>query len=309
MTQLENINSKLDSTEHSHIGDAVFWTVRENRIDPSELRNAFQETDLPKNVIPKDPTPEIAFRRAIDKAKLKHAQRGFNRSQDRSEDYLLRKISETHEAIVWAVVKESCVLDDTATERRNSKTLEYETLDKITLDRVTGRVTCINEHAMSEVVAGNYEDELFSFNSSDLRTILLKLMDTFSGIAIRPTGGIYFVPSTNAEKLKALQGVLENLSPGSSLGIINLYGTEDSEAALRQAAMEDLETSVNRLSEELEGFDDSTRDSTIEKRLKKAGELRKRVDMYVTLLDISRENLECGLGEVEKSLSELLGLN
>lgn len=309
MTKIEQINSRMGNTNGptEHIGDGVFWSVSDARVEPSTLRSLFDERDLPVDVIPKDPKPETGFRRAITRAQTKQSHRNLHADKE-DEQFLLRKIDEDSDSIVWGVVQETKTQGTPTSGSLISTTLDHHTVDRIVFDKVSGRVVSDNGHELSDVVSRMYQEEVGMFNSSDILEVLRRTVDRFMAIPIRPSGGIYFVPSRYADDLERLREVVGLVSTGSFIGVMNLFGTPDSQEALTRSTLEDMETSLNRLQEELKDFSDTTRQSTLEDRADRLRDLRERVEMYSSILGFAKDGLEQGFQEAERTLQKMLGV-
>lgn len=309
MTSIDNINSRMAATGAEHIGDGVFWSINDVGVEPSTLRELFTENNLPTDVIPKDPKPEAGFRRAIYRAQTRQSHRNLTAGKE-DEQFLLRKIDEDSETIAWGVIEERKTQGAPTVNSLITATLDHHTVDRLTFDKQSGRIHSETNHDLSRIVSVLFEEEVGKFNSHDILEVLRSMMDRFMAVPIRPSGGIYFVPDKYAEDLANLRKVISQISQGSFIGVINLFGTPDSQEALTRSALEDLESSLNRLQDELNNFasTDTTRRSTIDDRAERLRDLRERVEMYSSILGFAKSGLEQGLDAAEKTLGKMLGL-
>ena len=74
MTALEKIRSTL-ARGGAHLGDIVYWTLADARIDRSALEKVWTGAQLPPEFLPEPPTAEKAFKAAAREGALGQADR------------------------------------------------------------------------------------------------------------------------------------------------------------------------------------------------------------------------------------------
>lgn len=131
-----------------------------------------------------------------------------------------------------------------------------------------------------------------------------------SGLSIRHAGGVYFIPPALSQTLTALTDVLRSVGSNTTwaLPIANLG---DAAATLGSLARETLDAEIGAVEQELSAFDASdvdTRDSTLQRRLKKFDELRSRTNLMAGALAFRADALHDKLIALENDLKrKLLG--
>jgi hypothetical protein len=77
---------------------------------------------------------------------------------------------------------------------------------------------------------------------------------------------------------------------------------------LSDVARASLDDEIRALQEELDGFDDKTRQSTMERRLNRFDELRSRVALFAGVLSFKADDLQKKLEQANRDLRVMLGL-
>lgn len=254
------------------LGTLFWWDLGNNRIDHAELAAHARRTALPQELLPAPVKAVNAFRRAW---------RAAARRID--ADILLRQVAETPEHIVVAVVREQPDV--------TNLDLRYEVLARASFDKKHGRVVVLERTPVTENV-----EELFQHYSAitteDIRAMVLAFVRK-SGLSIRHAGGVYFIPPALSDTLRALTDVLHATGPNTvwALPVANLGDAGETLASL---AHETLDAEISAVEKELATFDArdiETRDSTLERRLKKFDEIRGRTNLMAGALSFRADAL------------------
>lgn len=127
-------------------------------------------------------------------------------------------------------------------------------------------------------------------------------------MSIRHAGGVYFIPPSLSDTLRALSDVLRRTGNNTTwtLPIANLG---DAAIMLGTLARETLDAEITAVEAELAAFDASdveTRDSTLQRRLKKFDELRGRTNLMAGALSFRADALHEKLIALESDVKRRL---
>lgn len=269
------------------LGTLFWWDLGNNRIEHGALKDIAQQARLPDELLPPPVKAVNAFRRAW---------RAAARRVD--TETLLRQVAETPDQIVVAVVREQPDV--------TNLDLRYQVLARASFDKKRERVVILERTPITESV-----ETLFAHYSAvtteDIRTMVLAFVRK-SGLSIRHAGGVYFIPPALSDALRALTDVLKATGPNTvwALPVANLG---DAGKTLASLARETLDAEIGVVERELAAFDArdiETRDSTLERRLKKFEELRGRTNLMAGALsfraDALLEKLTALEGDVKRRL-------
>lgn len=269
------------------LGTLFWWDLGSNRVEHRVLVERADEAGLDRTLLPSAVKPATAFRRAWRAA-----------ARRMSDDLLLREIAETPEQLVVAVVREHpdvLNLD-----------LRYEVLGRATFNKKTDSIALLEKHDILDGLSVLFE-HYSAVTTEDVRAMVLGFVRR-SGLSIRHAGGVYFIPPALSDTLRALSEVLRTVGSNTTwaLPVANLG---DAAATLGALARETLDAEIGAVEQELAAFDASdvdTRDSTLQRRLRKFDEIRHRTNLMAGALSFRADSLHEKLivleGEVKRRL-------
>lgn len=254
------------------LGSLFWWDLGNNRIEHATLKEHAYNAGLPEELLPAPVKAVNAFRRAWRAA-----------ARRIEADILLRQVAETPEQIVVAVVREQPDV--------TNLDLRYEVLARVSFDKKTERVVILERTPVTESVE-TFFDHYSAITTEDIRAMVLAFVKK-AGLSIRHAGGVYFIPPALSDTLRALTEVLKATGPNTvwALPVANLG---DAGATLASLAHETLDAEIGAVEQELAAFDArdmETRDSTLERRLKKFEELRGRTNLMAGALSFRADAL------------------
>jgi len=270
----------------SHLGTLLWWSLNNSRIHHAALEDLARKYGLDSRYLPSPVKPVGAFRRA-----WRHA------STRLEPGFMLRQIADTNDSIVVGLVEEradNAVLD-----------LNYTTQARISFDKVSGTLKCDCQHVTFSKVLELYQHHL-AHTTQDVRFILSAFVRE-SGVSLRQHGGTYFIPSKCRATLDAVSCVVSECGQ-NVVYQLPIFDSPQVKSTLTNVTLDSLDNEILALRAELEGFDDKTRDSTMEKRLSRFDELRSRVALFSGVLSFSADDLNTKIDTVQKGLRAKLGL-
>lgn len=269
------------------LGTLFWWDLGNNRIDHKQFVERANDAGLDNALLPAPVKAATAFKRAWRAA-----------ARRTGDDLLLREIAETPDQLVVAVVREQpdvLNLD-----------LRYQVLARAAFNKKTESIALLERNEILEGLDALFE-HYSAITTEDVRAMVLGFVRR-SGLSIRSAGGVYFIPPTLSNTLRALIDVMKAIGSNTTwtLPIANLG---DAAATLGSLARETLDAEIAAVEAELAAFDASdvaTRDSTLQRRLKKFDELRGRTNLMAGALsfraDALLEKLIALEGDVKRRL-------
>ena len=283
---LEKITSALE-TGGQHLGDIVYWTLTEARIDRSSLENIWCGARLAPEFLPDPPTAEKALKAAVREASVGQPDR------------LIRLGKEDEAEIVFAVVRET---------RHEDGSVTYQQETRVTLDRKAETVSSdVPGHDLAGVIATRFGELRATHTPDDIRRAMMKTLDACAAVTLRDHGGVYWVPAPYADLLRRLQVAVEKIG-SSRVYLLPVHASADANRTLGDAAKVAIEEELAALKAEVEGFLSTPpeRTSTLVRRLDAFEGLQSRANLYRDVLQVHVQDLEKTLGELTTSVESLL---
>lgn len=243
MTSLKNLAAVEGGKEQDFLGYLCWYTIFELKISRTELEDKFIDAKVPLNYMPNHIAPVDAFRRAT--AKLEE-----NRlpSQDKFVNYLVREVLCDKNGVVRHLVKETV-------DSKNVR-LKYEKVGEIIFNRSTESIRtidCGTGEAADKLakVEALYQDFKNSYDSQHIRRIVRAILADMNPTAVRPSGGVYFVPEKYKEKLFALERLVKLL--GGEFFTMPVIDQENSKDMVYQKLKEQIKAEVTKMADVLKG--------------------------------------------------------
>ena len=283
---LDKITSVLNKGGQ-HLGDIVYWTLAEARIDRNTLEQLWSCAQLAPEHLPEPPTAEKALKAAVREAAVGQPDR------------LIRLGKEDEAEIVFAVVRETKHADGSIT---------YQQETRVILDRKAETVsTDVPGHDLAGVIATRFGELRATHTPDDVRRAMMKTLDGCAAVTLRDHGGVYWVPAPYAETIRRLQGAIEKIG-SSRVYLLPVHASADANRTLGDAAKLAIEDELAALKAEVEGFMAAPPDrpSTLVRRLDAFDGLQARANLYREVLQVHVADLEKTLGTLAGNVEALL---
>jgi hypothetical protein len=283
---LDKLTTVLNKGGH-HLGDMIWWTLAEARIDRGTLENIWASAQLAPEYLPDPPTAEKALKAAVREAAVGQPDR------------LIRLGKEDEAEIVFAVVRETKLTDGS---------ISYQQETRVILDRKVESVSSdIVGHDLAGVIATRFGELRSTHTADDVRRAMMKALDGCAAVTLRDHGGVYWVPSPYAEMVRRLQGAIEKIG-SSRVYLLPVHSSADANRTLGDAAKLAIEDELATLKAEVEGFMASPPDrpSTLVRRLDAFEGLQARANLYRDVLQVHVTDLEATLAGLTSSVENLL---
>jgi hypothetical protein len=282
----DKLKSVLAKGGH-HLGDLIWWTLAEARIDRSTLEKIWAGAQLAPEHLPDPPTAEKALKSAVREAAVGQPDR------------LIRLGKEDEAEIVFAVVRETKHTDGSVT---------YQQETRIVLDRKAETVSSdIAGHDLAGVISTRFAELRLTHTPDDVRRAMMKTLDACAAVTLRDHGGVYWVPAPYAELVRRLQGAVEKIG-SSRVYLLPVHASADANRTLGDAAKLAIEDELAVLKAEVEGFLASPPDrpSTLVRRMDAFEELKNRAALYRDVLQVHVADLDATLAGLTGAVEGLL---
>ena len=230
----------------NELGNIVWYTIRECELTRDQIKTGLADAGLSESFAPRKTSPSDAFRRAVRDAE----QRKVPRFDGTFVNFLLRYVSSTKDELACHIVRE--IVD------AQNKRLDYQQVAEVGLNRKDNSIYRrdlmpwrTEEPDVPTDVAQRYDRYLDSYDGGHLRIIVHDVLHTLNPIAVRPTGGVYFVPAEGEATLHKLQKFVQTLGGGSDLWLMPVLDTAGSRAVVRSTLDREVEETSEKVIAEL----------------------------------------------------------
>ena len=284
---LDLIKNALAGNGGEHLGDLIFWSLSDARVERVALEALWANAGLDADLLPDAPTADKAIKLAVREAAVGQGDR------------LLRLAKEDASEIVFAVVRE---------QRPGDGSLDYHQEARIQLDRQREVFSSDRPgHDLVSAVRSRFEMYRTTHHPDDVRRAICKTLDAMAAVALRPSGGIYWIAAPFAKKVRQLQQAIETIG-ASRVYLLPVNKSAEAERTLGEIAQGAIETELASLQEEIRGFLTAPPDraSTLMRRFDAFAALRSRAQLYREVLHVHVTDLDESLDKLSSTVERLL---
>jgi len=189
------------------LGHLLWFTIYESlSVTAQDLIAAFQAAGVSGKYLPGQVKPCDAFRRATSAAEKR---RVMGRSGGTYRNLLVAEVRADRDE-----VERHLILQEVDADNRE---LWHVTAARFVLGRKSGDLRVEELHSGPEVVEAVelvrrcYRDALGHYKARHLRDILARMLWAVRATAVRPSGGVYFVPIDHGAEVQAMRSLLRAL--------------------------------------------------------------------------------------------------
>jgi hypothetical protein len=203
-------------------GALTYWSLS-GPMNPALLAD---EWELADELLPEPPTPAVALARAMKGSQGRHR--------------LVRTLGRGTHAVIAETV------------RGEDVDPEYSVDLKVKLD-VTGRPVCVPaDHPAGPAIATAYQEHLKQCSAEDIGSWLCWLVRRFDGVALRESGGFYFIPPQRLDEWRAIVAALRAVS-AHRVHVVPAMRTEEAVEAILAAVEAEATAAATAVEQELAG--------------------------------------------------------
>lgn len=279
LSVLNNVQEKSEAAGAAHLGTLFWWDLANNNISHGDLELAADHQGFPREYLPAQVKPHQAFKRAVSHAETM-VPKGI----------LIRKIKDDKKECVIGIVSE---IQDIA-----MKDLKYKTLSVIEFDKVTSHITNGASHDVVKTIHDLYIRHL-NHDTDDIRKIMANFLNR-SGVALRQSGGVYFIPAQFQPVLDSMCRLIEAVGSNATYQL-KQFDTVATRMTLTTVATKSLDDEIRQMQEELDKFAfEKARKETLEGKLDGFEELRARVNLFSGVLNFKADVLNSKINKIKK---------
>ena len=162
-------------------------------------------------------------------------------------------------------------------------------------------------HDLVTAVRSRFEMYRTTHHPDDVRRAISKALDAMAAVALRPSGGIYWVAAPFADKVRRLQSAIEKIG-ASRVYLLPVHKSAEAERTLGEIAKGSIEAELASLQAEIESFLSTPPDraSTLIRRFDSFEALRARAKLYRDVLAVEVGDLDKQLAQMSASVESLL---
>jgi hypothetical protein len=287
------ISEDLTQSKGQHIGDIIGWT-QEGKKNRRIIEDALVKFGLSEDVDLPKVTSVSAYRRTIPKA-----VKG-GKLDERKYEAVLLEDNETK--IVHAIVRKDIVTGTSGT--LSLKDAEFETETKFAFDKEGYKDGLAAEHLfklehdthpISVKAQEIYDSMCVVYTVEDIRAGFQRAFRKWGGCSLLSKGGFWWIPPTKSDKVRDWVAFMQSI--GSEIVILPQFETEETMVSLQNSTQSSLEGQLEKLFSQLETFSgkDTTRLSTLEKRVEAFDDLRDKAELYERLLGHNLDEIKTKL--------------
>jgi hypothetical protein len=201
----------LDNKEFKKefLGRILWFTISDCKVSFEELKTAFKAAGIDEKYLPKEISPRDAFRRATKVAEAKR----IKLDDDTYLNLLVREVKMADDEIVRQLVRE--VVDSKNTRLEYLPVVEFGLKNDtdFSADCMIDTLALYQEEikAMKNVTI-EYEKCRQNYNGRHVRELVQGILSGCDPVAVRPSGGVYFVPEKHGETVQSLSDMVKILS-------------------------------------------------------------------------------------------------
>ena len=279
---------KYNANITDYLGVTTFWTVLQ-----SEKVHGDAEAMLVANGIDGAWLPAVtqktAFKRAGDEI-------GNVKADGKAR--FVRKIVDDAQKTVIGIVRESI--------SRSKEKLSYKQEVTCTLNKESGKVSVEatkEQEDIAQEFVQKFERLKKVVTDYDIRAMIRDVIGTLNGVALRETGGFYFIPRDKVETIVKLDKFLRGLGVGK-MYILHMQDSEVSREVAWESLEEEMEKRIEKILEAVDKIEE--RAACLDNQEEKLAEAKKVMEEYAKLTECEtqaeaiRERFE----EAEKKIAE-----
>lgn len=258
-------------------GALIYWRL-DGALDAAVFAEAWSLAGLPEKHLPETPAPSTALARAIKELADKHT--------------LVRPLGRR---VGHAVV----------TERAKGKDLDYSVELKVELDQANKPRFEPAWHPSAERVVTEFGRHLLECSPEDVGNWLVRVVKRLDGLALRDTGGFYYLPPSSVVEWEHVADVLMSVSK-HKLFKIPAMKSQDALHSILDAIEQDARREAEAMEAELEASrmgKTALGERAIANRYTRVEATERRVERYEGLLGQRLDGLRDRLNELRAGLA------
>ncbi len=273
------------------LGSLCWYTVYDVKISRSCLEDKFIDAGVDLFYMPNPIKPIDAFRRATAELEENKLPRG-----ETFQNYLVREVLCDKASVIRQLIRETV-------DSKNVR-LEYTKVGEIIFNRDCEQIRIVDCGAGYRL---NKVEDLFikykeNYDGQHLRRVVRTIIADMNPTAVRPSGGVYFIPQKYQGKLLTLEKLVKSLD--GEFFSIPVIDQENSRDMLYQKFKEQVGQSIAQMKDVLQSSQASK--SEIVRVIDKSKKMFKQIEEYENLLNRNLADLKVGVDVLKEQIIALL---
>ncbi len=199
-----------DKTFAAHFLGRILWfTISDMRVNFEELQQAFCNAGIDERYLPKPISPRDAFRRATKVAEAKR----IKLDNEQYLNLLVREVKMADDEIVRQLVREVVDSKNVRLEYLPVANMKLQNDKDLITDPIIAKNYLNNEESLALLkVENEFEHTKENYNGRHVRELVQNILSGCDPVAVRPSGGVYFIPEKYADTAQALSEMVRELS-------------------------------------------------------------------------------------------------
>ena len=280
-----------DKSSGNSLGALGIWVLDDMfQMPTQQVHDSFRAAGLDPGVYLVDPVDHVrAFAKALEHIRATVRSQGY-RFEDAQEGpnkerrITVLKVHKNNDADTTPVGRFVCPVDGTA--------------PFVEVPDPAGGGKQVRDKAL---------DLFDKYTDVELRACIANQFRRYAGLCAKD--GVWFLPPGALDAVRKLRDILRTIGAGDIFLLEGFKSSEESVAFAAHVASKGLEDELKKFGEQAKKYTDAkdtTRDSTIAKRLKEGQDLRQKWNLYRALLGASLDSGDEKIAEVEHTLKSLV---
>lgn len=287
----------VDEREGHFLGRLCWYTIHEQlSLTREQLEDMFDQSGVDMKFLP-NPVREVdVFRRATGRVE----KNGIPLDKDRSINVLVREVNSTRDGVARQIVVE-------VVDVKNVR-LSYTPAVTLLFVRKTGRInTLVHVPDPAAEEAARRAEELYEallgkYEGDHIRRMVSGILSDMKPTAVRPSGGVYFVPEKYRKELFGLERLVRML--GCEFFTIPVVDSLDTREMVKKKLEEQILTAIAGLADALK--EENLTQKQVVSLMEEAKKLIADVEEYEALLERDLSDLRHRVGLLKMQAVELL---
>lgn len=257
------------------LGEVISWTCSGVAVTHPALVEALTAAGLDPAVA-RELAPRHAFTRACKKL---------------SDARIIRRVAEDETTLTFQFTQET----------RSTDRLEYVLETMLTLDKLTGKVTC-DLPGLATVAQEELDRAVTARTGADVTRVIQKLFERHADLfPVRPQGGVYFTPERHVGFVEKVQSLLGRLG-GQVLRFPVPAGTAEGDRSVKDAVTAGLAALIDEHRTAVARFGEDTRELTLERAAERIRSTQFKISAYAEYLLDEKARLDRELARARDEL-------
>ena len=284
--------------EANFLGRILWFTISDCRINYSQLETAFNNAGIDEKYLPKPISPRDAFRRATKIAEAKRVKL----DNDRYLNLLVREVKMSDDEIVRQLVREVVDSKNVRLEYLPAANMKLVNDTDFITEPIVPRHDLYNDEDIALLKVENEFDRCKdNYNGRHVRELVQNILNGCRPVAVRPSGGVYFVPEEFADTVQALSNMIRELSQysidveRSRMYHVPVIDVQEHRVMVAESLEDQVKSNSQSLISEMANILKSGRNITMktaEQYIQKVKSLKKMVAEYEDMLNTEILNVQ-----------------